>query len=803
MNNLWQDLRYGARMLLKNPGFTLIAVITLALGIGANTAIFSVVNAVLLRALPYPQPERLVVLTEKTREGQRMGVAYPNFQDWRERAQSFTEMVGFRGTLLNLTGVDKPVRLQGRHVSWNFFRMLGVQPQLGRMFVADDDKTGATRTTLLSHALWQEKFSGDPAIIGKALSLNGNSYTVIGVLPAGFEFFSKDDLFIPLGVSVSRTDLGRGNHSGLNALARLKEGVSLPEASAEMDTLAAQLERAYPDTNSGNGALTYRLLDRYASDIRRILWVLLGAVGFVLLIACVNVANLLLVRTAERQKEIAIRLALGAGRWRIIRQLLSESVLLSLLSGLTGLLLGVWMMEGLLKLAPEGVPRLNQSKLDMTVLLFTLGVSLLTGVLFGLLPAWQSARHDLHTTLKEGGRSTAGARREGVRKVLLVAEVGLSLVLLIGAGLMLRTVYQLTHVDPGFAAENLLTMQFSLPRTTYDEPRLQGFYNESLTRIEALPGVRAAALTLSLPIDGSNWDSVFIVADKPVPPRAQLPSSDFTPVSKNYFKAMGIRLLKGRVFTESDVTGKSAVTVINERLAARLWPGEDPIGKRLKQGWPEDKTPWREVIGVVADVKLNGVNRETPLQAYLPLAQESSNFLGLVVRTSGNPMNLAATVEQTIHTIDKDLPVFAVRSMDQLMGSAIAQQRLTLVLLLGFAVLALLLAAVGIYGVISYSVSQRTHELGIRMALGARPSDVLWLIVGQGMKLTVGGVALGLLSAFTLTRWMEKLLFGVRATDPLTFAVIALLLTIVALLACWIPARRATKVDPMAALRTE
>ena len=805
MQTLWQDLRYGARMLMKNPGFTLIAVVTLALGIGANTAIFSVVNAVLLRALPYPQPERLLVLTEKTREGQRMGVAYPNFQDWREQAQSFTEMAGFRGNSFNLTSVDKAARLRGREVSWNFFRMLGVQPQLGRLFVADDDKTSAARTTLLSHALWQEKFGGDPAIIGKTISLNGDSYSVIGVLPPGFEFFRKDDLFIPLDVSLSRGrgDLGRGNHSGLNVLARLKEGISVAQASAEMDTLAAQLERAYPATNSGNGALTYRLLERYAADIRWTLWVLLGAVGFVLLIACVNVANLLLVRAAERQKEIAIRLALGAGRWRIIRQLLSESVLLSLLSGLTGLLLGVWMMEGLLKLAPDSVPRLDQTKLDTTVLLFTLGISLLTGVLFGLLPAWQSARHDLHTALKEGGRSTAGAGRERMRQVLLVAEVGLSLVLLIGAGLMLRTVYQLTHVDPGFAAENLLTMQFDLPRTTYDEPHRQAFYNESLTRIEALPGVRAAALTSSLPIDGSNWNSVFIVADQPVPPRAQLPSSAFTPVSANYFKAMGIRLLKGRVFMEADVAGQPNVTVINETLARRLWPGEDPLGKRLKQGWPEDKTPWREVVGVVADVKLNGVDQETPLQTYLPLAQDSSVFLGLVVRTSGNPLNLAATVEQTIHTIDKDLPVFAVRSMDQLMGSAIAQQRLTLVLLLGFASLALLLAAVGIYGVISYSVSQRTHEFGIRMALGARTSDVLWLIVGQGMKLTLGGVALGLLSAYTLTRWMEKLLFGVRATDPLTFAVIPLLLTAVALLACWIPARRATKVDPMIALRCD
>src|SRR5581483_6893926 len=580
MNTLLQDLRYGARMLLNRPVFTSVAILTLALGIGANTAIFSVVNAVLLRALPYPQPERLVVVAEKTRDGQRMGIAYPNFQDWRERAQSFTEMAGYRVALYNLTGVDKPVRLQARTVSWNFFRMLGVQPQLGRLFAADDDKQGGAHITLLSHAFWQEKFGGDPAIVGKAISLDRDSYTVVGVLPPGFEFFRKDDLFIPLSVSLSPVDLGRGNHSGLNALARLKDGVSVEQAGAEMDALAAGLERAYPETNSGQGALTWRLLDRYTSDLQRTLWVLLGAVGFVLLIACVNVANLLLVRAAERQREIAIRLALGAGRWRVIRQLLSESLLLSLLSGLAGLLLGVWMMEGLLKLAPEEVPRLGETRLDARVLFFSLGVSLMTGLLFGLLPAWQSARHDLHTSLKEGGRTTAGAGRERMRKGLLVAEVSLSLVLLVGAGLMLRTVYHLTHVDPGFATEKLLTMQFNLPRAVYDEPRRQAFYNESLTRLEALPGVRAAALTLSLPIDGSNWNSIFIAADKPVPPRAQLPSSAFTPVSANYLAAMGIRLLKGRMFTEADVAGRPTVAIINETLARRIWPGEDPVGKR-------------------------------------------------------------------------------------------------------------------------------------------------------------------------------------------------------------------------------
>ena len=802
MNSWLNDLRFGARTLLKSPGFTVVAVLTLALAIGANTAIFSVVNAVLLRTLPYPDPERLVVLTEKMQGGERVGVAYPNYLDFRERARSFTEMAGYRDALLNLTGVDRPVRLQGREVSWNFFRMLGAQPELGRAFVADDEKKGAPLTVILGHATWQTQFGGDPAVIGKTISLDGKSYTVVGVMPAGFEFFRRDDLFVPLGASLLHGDEGRGNHSDMEVLARLKDGVSFGQASAGMDAVAAQLEREYPATNSGEGALTFRLLDRYASDVRGTLWVLLAAVGFVLLIACVNVANLLLVRAAGRQREIALRLALGAGRWRIVRQLLTESLLLAALSCLVGLALGVWMTEGLVRLAPEGVPRLGQTRLDTTVLLFTSVVSLVTGLLFGLLPAWHSARQDLHTTLKEGGRGTSGGR-ERTRRGLLVAEVALSLVLLAGAGLMLRTFYGLRHVDPGFSSENLLTMRVNLPTTGYDMARLRAFYKECPARVEALPGVRAAALTQSLPIDGSRWNSVFIAADKPVPPRDRLLSAAFTPVSTEFFRTLGIRLLKGRTFTDADADSRPNVAVINETLAARLWPGEDPVGKRLKQGWPEDQTPWREVVGVVADVKLNGVDRDVPLQIYLPLEQRPSYTLALAVRTSGDPLSMAAAVEQSVRTIDKDLPVSGVRSMDQLMGGAIARQRLTLVLLLGFALLALLLAAVGIYGVISYAVSQRTREFGIRVALGAQDRDVLRLVIGQGIRLTLAGVVLGLLCAFGLTRLMEALLFGVRPTDPLTFAVITLLLVGVALLACYLPARRAAKVDPGVALRYE
>jgi putative ABC transport system permease protein len=806
MQTLWQDLRYGARMLWKKPGFTFVAVLTLALGIGANTAIFSVVHALLLRPLPYYEPDRLVQLTNKTNRARRSGISYPNYNDWRDRAKSFEGMAAARGDSFNLTGVDKPVRLRGRMVNWNFFRLLGVQPQFGRTFVAEDDRYGAPRTVIISHSLWSERFGGETSVIGRKLTLSGELYEVIGVLPPGFEYSSSVDLYTPIELELKpRTGMtDRGTSlGGMNAIARLKSGVTLAQANGEMAALAEQLEREHPAINAGKSAQAEPLRDVMTEGVRQTLLVLLGAVGFILLIACVNVANLSLVRAAERQKEMALRLALGAARWRIVRQLLNESLFIALSGGVVGLLLGGWMLDGLLALAPGNIPQLNRAGLNNTVLLFTLGVSVLTCLLCGSLPALHASRVDLQSALKEGGRSSAGTGRDLTRKTLLVAEVSLALALLIGAGLLVRSMARAMSVELGFNPDRLLTTQLMPQNINYDAARLRVFFDECLARVSALPGVESAAITHALPIDGSQWQPFIHAADKPVPQPAEFPITEFTPISANYFEAMGIRLLRGRWFNSTDTANAPTVAIINETLARRIWPGEDALGKRLRWGRPEMYTPWLEVVGVVDDVKSYGVESATPLQTYVPFAQSPPTNFWLVARTTGDPLQSVASVERAIHSIDKDLPVSSIRSMDQLLGNSLAARRLTLVLLGSFAALALLLAAIGVYGVISYSVRQRIHEIGVRMALGARESDVLKLILAQGARLALLGVVIGLGAALALTRWMETLLFETRPTDPLTFTVTAAVLAFVALFACYLPARRATKVDPMVALRSE
>jgi putative ABC transport system permease protein len=611
---------------------------------------------------------------------------------------------------------------------------------------------------------------------------------------------------VPIGLSLAprsgMTDRG-SSMGGMHVVARLKPGVSLEQADSEMARLGTQLAREYPATNGGKSAMAQQLQDVMSEEVRQSLWVLLGAVGFILLIACVNVANLLLVRAADRQKEITLRLALGARRGRIIRQLLSESLLIAMLGGVAGLLLGRWLLDGLLALAPRDIPQLSRVSLDSSVLFFTLGVTVLTGMMCGLLPALYASRTDLHAGLKQGGRSTSSSSREWIGKTLLIAEVSLALVLLAGAGLLVRSMVNLLHVDPGFKTDHLLTMRLNLRGENYNDPRRRVFYEECLARITALPGVRSAAFTIALPIDGSYWDSAFIAADKTVPALADMPGGSLIPVSADYLETMGIRLLNGRWFTSADTTNSALVAVINEKLARRLWPGENPIGKRLRHGRPENQTPWREVVGVVADVKLNGIERDAPLEMYMPLLQEPQNSLGLAVRTSGDPLAAVTAVERAIHSLDKDLPLFSIRSMDQLLGGSLTQRWLTLVLLAGFALLALLLAAIGIYGVIAYSVRQRTHEIGVRIALGAQAGDVLHLVLKQGMRLALMGTVIGLAGALALTRLMMPLLFNVKPIDPLTFAAITAMLALTALMACWIPARRATKVNPITALRFE
>jgi putative ABC transport system permease protein len=802
--NLWQDVRFGSRMLMKQPGFTLIAVITLALGIGANTAIFSVIYAVLLRPLPYPAAERLVILTTTgTNVDLPTYVSYPDYVDFRDRAHSFDDTACFVDDVFNVTGVEPAVAVDGRRLNWNFFQMLGVKAQVGRLFAPSDDQAGAVPTAVISDAFWHEKYGGDASVIGKTISLDGISFTLIGVLPPGFEFQRHDDVFVPLGLWFTPGhNLFKRDNQSSHVLARLKTGVTVDQARADLAVVAAQLEHEYPQSNRGRSAGAEGLSDLLVKDVRPALLVLLTAVGCVLLIACVNVTNLMLVRAGGRDTELSVRLALGARTGRIIQQMLTESMLLAALGGLAGLLLGAWGIGSLSRLIPTELVRLDQVTLNIPVLLFALAISVLTGLLFGLLPALRTARTNPNLSLKQGGRLIGRSGWAKACNSLLVAEVSLALVLLVGAGLMLRTLQQLTRVDTGFDPTNLLTVRFQLPNNISSNERRLPFFRECRMRLEALPGVRSASFGMSLPLQGASWNVPFTIADRPAPSSDAIPHAAFIPISANYFATMAIPLRAGRAFTEADMNDTPAVTVINESLARRLWPGQNAVGKRLRQGGVESQAAWHEVIGVVGDVKLNGLDQEAPLQAYLPLALHNSGTVKLVVRTDGEPLALSKTVEQTIHSLDKDLTL-DIRSMDELLGNAMVRQRLTLTLLAILALLALSLAGIGIYGVMSYAVTERRQELGIRLALGATLRDVLMLVLVQGMKPTLLGVGIGSVAALGATRLLRELLYGVTPTDPRTFAGVAVLLTGVALVACWVPARRATKVDRLVALRYE
>ena len=806
MESCLQDLRFGARMLLKKPGFTLIAALTLALGIGANTALFSVVNGVLLRPLAYHDPDRLVWLGHTAAKSNRnAAISPPTFADYRNQCQSFENLTALLyNTAFNLTGEGEPERLQGRRVSANFFDTLGALPELGRGFLAEEDSPGRNRVVVLSHGLWRRRFGADQNIVGRALRLNGQNFTVIGVMPAAFRW-QTDELWSPLALSPSNfTPDNRGNEF-LQVIARLKPQATLQQAHAEVAGIAAQIvrqnQKIYP-AGSGFSAQVKLLREQVVGDVRLMLLVLLGAVGFVLLIACANVANLLLARASARRKEIAVRASLGASRFRLIRQMLTESLLLALLSGLGGLLLASLGIDLLLALNPANLPRLQEITVDARALSFLLGLALLAVLLCGLASALQASNTDLQETLKEGGRG-AGAGRQRTRSLLVVAEVAMSLVLLVGAGLMIRSFLRLTQVNPGFAPDHMLTMQVMLPASKYPEPsQSRAFFQQAIERIRTLPGVSSVGAVGELPLGGGVRSATFAIEGRPTGPNEALPHSDIRTISPGYFQTMKIPLLKGRDFSEQDIADGRDVAMIDETLAQLYWPGEDPIGKRLDLQFA-DIPDWREIVGVVGRIKHKGLDAEYKGQIFYPIAQGGNLGMYLVARTTTDPLSLASAVRGAIRAVDPEQPIYRVMTMEQVVADAVAQPRLTMLLLGAFAVLALVLAAVGIYGVLSYAVTQRTQEIGIRMALGAGRRDVLKLVVRHGMLLTLLGALLGLTASFALTRLMQTLLFGVSANDPLTFIAVALLLSLVALLACWIPARRATKVDPLIALRHE
>jgi putative ABC transport system permease protein len=801
--DMFQDLRFGLRMLLKNPGFTLVAVLTLALGIGANTAIFSVVNALILRPLPYPDPERLVWVDYTSSSNTGGEVLSAHFLNWREQNQTLEGIAQFEPTTRTLTGAGEPERVEAGQISASFFTTLGVQSlPPGRNFTTAEDKTGGERVAILSHGLWQGRYNGDQDIVGKTITLNDSIFTVVGVTPEDFRYFRPFDVWIPLAIDLER-DRANGNTSSQATVARLKPGITLEQARAELDTL---LQRYETTKLEGSPRIDLRarlvpLQKLLLGDTRRPILVLLGAVGLVLLIACANVANLLLARAVTREKELAIRGALGAGRLRLVRQLLTECLLLAMAGSAAGLLLASWLTALLGSLSSTNtlgeMGRVAAITIDLRVLGFTLLITLVTGLIFGFLPALRFSRTDLNVSLKEGGRG-GGLQGRGLRNALMVSEIALAIVLLIGAGLLIRSFAKLLDVDPGYRAENLLTARIALPPRYSDNSQRAQFYERILQRIAALPGVTAVGATSHLPLTGYNMGAQLRVEGRQPREGENPPSAPVARVNPDYFRTMGISLRAGRLINDSDTQDSPGVALLSETLARRLFPNEDPLGKRLSVAGMNTT-----VIGVVNDIRYTGLDGEIEQAVYLSYRQLPRSGMALALRGAVEPSSLAPALRNAVREIDPALPVYDVMTMNERLSNSVAARRFNLLLLGGFAALALLLAGVGVYGVISYVVTQRTHEIGIRMALGAQSADVARLFIKQGMALVLRGVALGSVGAFALTRVMKSLLFGVGATDPLTFAVIILLLISVALLSCWIPARRATKVDLMITLRRD
>ncbi len=805
----WQDLRYGTRMLRKNPGFTAVALLILALGIGANTAIFSVVNTVLLRPLPYKDPDRLVMVEghNPMRESQT-SVSPGDFADWQTRNTVFDQLAASTDEVYTLTGAGEPEAIVGYHFAAGLFQVLGVNAELGRTFLPEEDRPGNDQSVVLSHRLWRRRLGGDPKIVGRAITLNDKPYTVVGVMPPAFGEQQNVELWTPLALEPK--SMSDHQFRFLHVVARLKRGVTLQQAQSEMSAIARDIERQHPDTNARQGVRVVSLRQQYVGDVRQALLVMLGVVGLVLLIACANVANLLLARAAARQKEVAIRLALGASRLRLIRQFLTESTLLSSLGGALGLLLAHWSINPLLALFPNhienlSIPKVEAIHIDARVLGFTLLVALVAGVLFGLAAALQASHTDLNESLKETGRnSTIGVRGGRLRSLLVVSEVALTLALLIGAGLLIKSFVRLSRGDLGFNPKGVLTMYTFLSPSRYgNRDRREAFVEGVLQRVGRLPGVQAVGAIDFLPLSGFQRTVAFNVEGRPLPAPGEEIRADYRAVAKEYFRTMGIRLLQGRDFTERDRDGAPQVAIINESLAHHLFGANDrALGHRLNLG-SEAKPDWCEIVGIVSDVKSFGLDRQTHDEIYRPYAQSSTPLMAFTVRTSSDPLSLANIVRNEIWSVDKDQPVDKVLSMGQLAAESLALRRVSMLFVGGLACLAVILAAIGVYGVTAYSVGQRTHEIGIRMALGAQERNVLVMVMKQGMRLALYGVGLGLLIAIALTRLLAGLLYGVSATDPWTFLAVALMLTSVVGLSCYLPARRATKVDPAIALRYE
>jgi putative ABC transport system permease protein len=808
VESVWQDVRYGLRQLRRNPGFTAVAVITLALGIGANTAIFSLLYAVLLQPLPYRNSSRLVVLHETTPNVGTVGVSYPNFLDWRAASRAFSQMAAVASVDFNLAGISQPENIKGDAVSPNFLSMMGVHPFLGRDFEGSEEKAGTAPVILLSYSLWRSQFGADPNAVGRTINLDGRGFTIAGVLPPSYRGIDKTDVIEPIGVWATGDSVAteRADRGDLVVVGRLAPGVGLTQAHAEMEGIEARLAKEYPQANQDYGVKLRPIRDVFVSGMRPAILVLFAAVMFVLLIACANVANLFLVRGAARRKEMALRLAFGASRSRIIRQMLTESFVLAFLGGVLGLALAIGGIRGMARLIPTDMLSGATINLNSAVLLFTTAVVVLAAFIFGLAPMAQSTKLEVQAELKEGARTTSGGRAQGrLRGVLAMAEISLALVLLVGAGLMMKSLSRLLSVRPGFEPNHVLTMEIDLRTEQYSkDPAMLSFWQQVLERARALPGVKSAAAGTVVPFTDSHDRTDITIEGMPLVSLGSWPHPDIHVVSPGYVSTLRISLLRGRAFTDADKKGASPVALVNQMLAQKFFPREDPIGKRFIFGHPSAKKPgWTTIVGVVGNTKLYGLANPARLEVYVPLQQYPQNDMNLVVKSAVNPSALISEIRGAVASIDKGQPIFAISTMKQLVSDSSAERRITLVLLGAFSGLALVLAAIGIYGVLSYSAAQRTHEIGIRMALGAQKRDVLRVVLGQGMTLAAIGVGIGIVAALGLTRLMASLLYGVKPTDPLTFTAVSFILGGVALAACYIPARRAASVDPIEALRYE